>query len=226
MDKPRERYHHGALRSALVAAGTELAREGGPEQVVLREVSRRAGVSHAAAYRHFADRDALLVDIAAHARAQLAAAMRRRIANHTDPRQRLRHVGAAYIDFALTENGLFRTAFMHHPLRDHSGTADHQPPAPDTAAAELDSDPYAVLTEVLDDAEAAGLLPTDRRAGAEIAAWSAVHGLAELLTSGPLLTNDPHATQSPIDRVLDSIEHSLIPNAGAKYLRHDGADLP
>ncbi|MDQ6716487.1 MAG: TetR/AcrR family transcriptional regulator, partial [Actinomycetota bacterium] len=54
------RYHHGDLRRALVLAATSLARAGGPDAVVLREVTRQVGVSANAAYRHFADRDALL----------------------------------------------------------------------------------------------------------------------------------------------------------------------
>ncbi|HEV2796023.1 MAG TPA: helix-turn-helix domain-containing protein, partial [Nocardioides sp.] len=57
-------YHHGNLRDALVAAAVEAVREGGPEALSLRELARRVGGSHAAAYRHFADRDAL-VDVVA-----------------------------------------------------------------------------------------------------------------------------------------------------------------
>ena len=58
----RKPYHHGSLRSALIEASIALAREGGPDRVILREAARAAGVSHSAAYRHFADRDALLAD--------------------------------------------------------------------------------------------------------------------------------------------------------------------
>ena len=60
---PRSTYHHGDLRRALLEAGTDLAREGGPDKVVLREATRRVGVSANAAYRHFADRDALLDEV-------------------------------------------------------------------------------------------------------------------------------------------------------------------
>ena len=57
-------YHHGNLRDALVEAAVDVVREGGPEALSLRELARRVGVSHAAAYRHFADREAL-VDVVA-----------------------------------------------------------------------------------------------------------------------------------------------------------------
>src|SRR5260370_7967976 len=115
-DRPGKKgYHHGALNSALVEASIALARDGGPDRVILREAARAAGVSHSAAYRHFADREALLAEVSRHARSELAAEMRRRVARAKGPRQRLRAIGTAYIDFALTEPGLFRTAFPSHP---------------------------------------------------------------------------------------------------------------
>src|ERR1700739_4836490 len=115
-DSPgRKPYHHGALHSALIEASIARAPEGGPDRVILREAARAAGVSHSAAYRHFSDREALLAEVSRHARSELAAQMRRRVARAKGPRQRLRAVGMAYIDFALTEPGLFRTAFTSHP---------------------------------------------------------------------------------------------------------------
>src|SRR5436305_11083695 len=100
---PPKRYHHGSLRSALVDASIALAREGGPDRVILREAARAAGVSHSAAYRHFADREALLAEVSSHARGELAAQMHRRVNRTNDPRKRLRAVGTAYIDFAISE---------------------------------------------------------------------------------------------------------------------------
>src|ERR1700739_1452374 len=111
----RKPYHHGALNSALVEASIALAREGGPDRVILREAARAAGVSHSAAYRHFADREALLAEGSQYARQEAAAEMPRRVNRAKAPRRRLRAVGTAYIDFALTEPGLFRTAFTSHP---------------------------------------------------------------------------------------------------------------
>ena len=78
-DRPRPQgpRPRGAVRSALIKAGVELARSGGPDAVVLREVTRMVGVVPNAAYRHFADRDALLAAVRAQAVAELA----RRMAN-------------------------------------------------------------------------------------------------------------------------------------------------
>jgi AcrR family transcriptional regulator len=68
-------YHHGNLRQALIDAGVDLAAESGPDAVVLREATRRAGASHNAGYRHFAGRDGLLAAVAAEGMSRLATAM-------------------------------------------------------------------------------------------------------------------------------------------------------
>jgi AcrR family transcriptional regulator len=202
-------YHHGALRSALVQASIALAREGGPDRVFLREAARAAGVSHSAAYRHFADRDALLAEVARFARNELAEEMRRQVNRTRDPRRRLRAVGAAYIDFALTEPGLFRTAFTSHPATsggsEGDGATEPEDPSDRTAIAE----PYDVLGQALDEVQAAGLLDPRRRAGAEIAAWSAVHGIANLLLDGPL-SADAATVKFSRGQVLDLIERGLL----------------
>jgi len=110
-------YHHGNLRPVLVETAVELARSTGPDGVVLREVARRAGVSHNAAYRHFEDRAALLAEVADSAMAQLEEAMRARAdaVTEADPAlravRRLGETGRAYVHFAITEPGLFAVAF-------------------------------------------------------------------------------------------------------------------
>ena len=178
------------MHSALVEASIALAREGGPDRVILREAARAAGVSHSAAYRHFADREALLAEVSRFARNELAAEMRRRVKRAKDPRRRLRAVGTAYIDFALTEPGLFRTAFTSHPADIPRRRRTIERPDAMTRSDTTDrAEPFEVLGQVLDEAQAAGLLDPRRRPGAEIAAWSAVHGLASLLLDGPLPTS-------------------------------------
>ncbi|MDT7761778.1 MAG: hypothetical protein QOC63_1198 [Mycobacterium sp.] len=205
-------YHHGALHSALIEASIALAREGGPDRVILREAARAAGVSHSAAYRHFTDREALLAEVSRFARNELATEMRRRINRTKDPRRRLRAVGTAYIDFALAEPGLFRTAFTSHP-----GTSGdtHDDPATgpeDSTHITAGADPFEVLGQVLDEAQAAGVLDPRRRPGAEIAAWSAVHGLAGLLLDGPLPTS-PAGIKFSREQVLELIERGLLNGA-------------
>jgi AcrR family transcriptional regulator len=197
-------YHHGALQAALIEASIALAREGGPDRVVLREAARLAGVSHSAAYRHFADREALLMEVSRHARAELAAEMRRRVNRASEPRKRLQAVGVAYIDFALNQPGLFRAAFTSHPATANGERAD-----PATVESPDAAEPYEVLGQVLDEAQAAGLLKPHRRPGAEIAVWSAVHGLACLLLDGPLPTTAA-AVKFAMGQVFDLIENGLL----------------
>jgi AcrR family transcriptional regulator len=208
-DPPRRKpYHHGSLHSALVEASIALAREGGPDRVVLREAARAAGVSHSAAYRHFTDREALLAEVSRHARSELAAEMRRRVNRAKDPLERLRAVGTAYVDFALTQPGLFRTAFISHPAATHPD--DHDRTAGTATRSTADSaEPLDILGEVLDQAQAAGLLDPNRRPGAEIAAWSAVHGLASLLLEGPLPTSAADIEFS-LGQVLNLIGRGLL----------------
>jgi AcrR family transcriptional regulator len=200
------------LHAALIEASIALAREGGPDRVILREAARAAGVSHSAAYRHFADREALLAEVSRFARNQLAAEMRRRVNRTKDPLRRLRAVGTAYIDFALTEPGLFRTAFTSHPATSGDTEHDRATGGEDPTHNSAGDDPYEILGQVLDEIQAAGLLEPRRRLGAEIAVWSAVHGLAGLLLDGPLPTNAA-AIKFSRGQVLDLIERGLLNSA-------------
>lgn len=179
-DRPRRQgpRARGAVRAALIQAGVELARSGGPDAVVLREVTRRVGVVPNAAYRHFADRDALLAAVRDDAVRQLARRMADKMSQvragaHTPTGARLRlgAVGRAYLEFARTEPGLFDTAFAHtvHPSRTTSG----------------EPQPLEILQAALDDLVAAGILDPARRPNIEYPTWAAVHGLA-VLVRGPL----------------------------------------
>jgi AcrR family transcriptional regulator len=173
---PRPR---GAVRAALVAAGLELARAGGPDAVVLREVTRMIGVVPNAAYRHFADRDAFLAavsDAAVDRLAQrMADGMRRVRARRGTPagaQRRLRAVGHAYLEFARTEPGLFDTAFA---------AREHHPPVSSNGK----QTPLGHLAAALDELVEAEVLEPARRPDLEYPIWATVHGLATLLR-GPL----------------------------------------
>lgn len=204
----RAGYHHGDLRRTLLAVGVELARAGGPDAVVLREATRRAGVVPNAAYRHFADRQALLAAVCSAGQAELAMAIERELAAvpaGPDPaavaRERLRAAGTGYVRFARTEPGLFRTAFSASP--DLSNSA-----SPERAGAS-GLTPFQLLGSLLDELVAAGVLPAERRPGAEFLAWSAVHGLSMLLIDGPLRAFDDARADRVAQRVLDMVEQGL-----------------
>src|SRR5262249_52270729 len=100
VEKKRGRYHHGDLRRALLdAALGMLAREGGTA-LTLREVARRAGVTHAAPYRHFTDKQALLAAVAEEGFRMLSSEMASSAREATDPRQALQAIGTSYVRFA------------------------------------------------------------------------------------------------------------------------------
>jgi AcrR family transcriptional regulator len=203
--KPRRAYRHGDLRRALIAAGLALARTGGPEAVVLREATRRAGVVPNAAYRHFANRQGLLHAVRGAALSSLAGAMEaalarldRDLAPAALARARLRAIGAAYLRFAVEETGLFRTAFATPDEPAGSGRGDGAP-----------AGPFQLLSAALDGLVASGALPAERRADAEYLAWSAVHGFAMLVIEGPLHTFAA-ARQGQIgERILAMVENGL-----------------
>lgn len=205
---PRRTYHHGDLRQALLEAGIALARVGGPEAVVLREATRRSGVVPNAAYRHFVNRQALLQAVRAAALSALASAMEKELLRQRRgqmgpdaARASLRAIGTAYLRFARTEPGLFRTAFG-------------VPGEPETTsnpamAGKQGLNPFQLLSTALDEFVQTGLLPVARRPGAEYLAWSAVHGLAMLVMEGPL-RRLPRAQVRAIEkRLLAMVEQGL-----------------
>lgn len=204
----RSTYRHGDLRRALLEAGLQLAAAGGPDAVVLREATRRAGVAPNAAYRHFANRDALLDAVRAAAVAAVAQAMEAEIERVptagtavAQARARVRAVGAGYLGFARAHTGLFRTAF---------GGRFAMGEQPDPAkAGRTGLDPFRHLAAALDALVAAGALSPQRRAGAEFLAWSTVHGLALLLLDGPLRGLPSAQADALGERLLDMVERGL-----------------
>ena len=208
LPEARSTYRHGDLRRALLEAGLQLAAAGGPDAVVLREATRRAGVAPNAAYRHFANRQDLLDAVRAAAVAAVAESMEAemvRVPREGTPlaqaRARVRAVGAGYLGFARAHTGLFRTAF---------GGRFALAATPDPAkAGRSGMDPFRHLSAALDDLVAAGALPAERRPGAEFLAWSTVHGLALLLLDGPLRGLADAQVDGLTERLLDMVERGL-----------------
>lgn len=179
---PRKPYHHGDLRNALLEEATRLAREGGPSAIVLREAARRTGVSPNAAYAHFRSLPDLVAGVAERSMGRLARHMEHEMAERprgrdpeADAVEALSAIGRGYVHFALSEPGLFRTAFEADvlPIGEHQGVG------------ESGLTPIGLLESGLDGMVQHGRLsPAGRRRAVPIA-WSAMHGLAVLLL-GPL----------------------------------------
>lgn len=206
----RDTYRHGDLRRALLDAAVELARAGGPEAIVLREATRRAGVAPNAAYRHFANHRALLDAVRGIALAGVARAMERELAaaeRQRDAVVRARAmvaaIGQGYLAFAQSETGLFRTAFFGGDVLTTEWPDDARP------VGERGLDPFQLLGYALDATVQAGVLSDARRPGAEYLAWSAVHGLALLFIEGPLQDVDAPLRQQLVARLLHMVERGL-----------------
>jgi AcrR family transcriptional regulator len=204
----RKTFRHGDLRRALLEAGIELARHGGPDAVVLREATRRAGVAPNAAYRHFSSHRELLEAVRAAALSSLALAIEQEIAGvrrskrpAESARATLRAVGTAYLKFATTETGFFRTAF--------SVPSQVEGDVDPAKTGQSGLNPFQLLGSALDLMVEAGVLPRERRRGAEYLAWSAVHGLALLIIEGPLNRASGKEIHALSERLLQMVENGL-----------------
>jgi AcrR family transcriptional regulator len=154
-------YHHGDLAAAILTASGKILEKEGVEALALREVARRAGVSHSAPYRHFPDRESLLAALAVEGFGMLANAQREATAKGG-----LRAMGEAYVRFALDHPQRFRLMFSGQvPMGKHP------------ALREIATQTFEGLSGAL-----ASRVPGARGArDASIAAWAMVHGLAQLL---------------------------------------------
>ena len=204
-------YHHGNLRHALVQAGTELAREGGPSAIVLREAARRVGVSPNAAYRHFSALPDLVDAVALEALATLARSMEAELARprssdsgRPDAVDYLNAVGRGYVHFALNEPGLFATAFTS-PKPSHARGGEHD----DRVSGDSGLSARELLDDALDKMLDAGVLAAADRDAAGTAAWAAVHGLSQLLL-GPMAGLPPAEREALIDASLELVGRGLI----------------
>ena len=162
------------MRRTVLDASLELIEAEGLAALSMREVARRAGVSHQAPYHHFGDREGILAALAADGFAQLHNDMQKAIAGAKSPTRRLEAVGNAYIEFALKRPGYFKIMFRSELVE--MDRFDELRARADAA--------FALLTSIVE--------PTARSRGAKdplvlsVAAWSIAHGLATLVLEGKL----------------------------------------
>jgi AcrR family transcriptional regulator len=191
----RARYHHGDLRRALVRAARELLAGAPDQQLSLRQVAKRAGVSHAAPYRHFDSLDALLDAVAAEILSDLADRMRsavRHAAGQAHPgtasadqliaaMPALQAVAAIYVRFVLEQPAEARLVFS-------------QPKAartPDSPVADAAHQAFAVLVDVLAAGQQAGIIRAGDPQALATTTWALLHGLAMLVAAGQLTAPEP-----------------------------------
>jgi len=192
--KPRGEYHHGNLRRALIDATVILLGEHSPESFTLREVARRIGVDHRAAYRHFADRETLFEAVAEDGFRDLIIALQHALAGAAPTaRSRLLAFGKAYVRFAIHAPGHYRV--MTRPRRD-----ERRSRPPDAA-----DDAFAMLEAEIAAGVARGELIAANRTDVAVTLWMAMHGLAHLLAARRLYVRRDELAAF-IERVL---AHSL-----------------
>jgi AcrR family transcriptional regulator len=184
MPKPQSEerpYHHGDLRRAIVEAALEILAETQSLEFSLRELARRAGVSHNAPYKHFADKRELLAAVSAAGFEALTKRMAREVAGRGNAREQLFAMLRAYIDHGVANPALYSLMFGGY-----LGGPDRSRPAIELAEADKTK---ALLAGVIMTGGLGRVIPHTPRnerkiAGAMLACWSLVHGLTLLLADG------------------------------------------
>ncbi len=199
--RPKDSYHHGDLRAALLAALGDILREDGVAHISFREVARRAGVSHAAPAHHFKTRTGLLTAYATLGFEALARAMEEEAAGVVDPRHRLAAVGRGYVSFAARHDAQFLLMFR-------AGDVDPRDPAFVAANARA----HAVLRDVVIACAEHGHIDAARARDLAIAAWSLVHGLAALwiFDAAGLRTREPRQVTALAARVTNLFVEGVL----------------
>lgn len=202
----RNRYHHGDLAQALLAAVRVLVERDGADRMSVNQACRMAGVSTAAPYKHFADRNDILCALAHQGFEELRLAMTAARDAVAEPgEERMAAIGRAYVAFASANPGLFHVMFgMKRELTD---------PSDEDYGLEAQECFGVVIHDV---AEAAALPPASEAAmSLAIMLWTFVHGVATLLIDGDYeVTKTPVNTDAMIDAAARGLLRAGPPQAG------------
>jgi AcrR family transcriptional regulator len=173
----KKTYHHGDLKNALIKAGVDILAKDGVVGLSLRKVASKAGVSHAAPYSHFADKQALIAAISTEGFRQLHERVSAVAEKHKDePSMQLIEVGWAYVQFALDDPDRFKVMF--------SGVLDKAKEYPEFVAESQRN--FQLVKMIVETNQAAGVLrsgPSDLMA---LSAWGIIHGFIMLLLEGQI----------------------------------------
>ncbi|MEL6980932.1 MAG: TetR/AcrR family transcriptional regulator [Actinomycetota bacterium] len=199
-----DRYHHGDLPTALRAAAAELVAERGPTGFSLREVARRAGVSHGAPAHHFGTSKGLLTSVAAEGFETLSAAFDEAIASADNPIDRLTAMGKAYVRIAIENPGHFGVMCSHELIH-----------AEDDEYTSHASRAYLQLIELITEIRDTLNPDLDIDAAATMT-WSAVHGLAALSPNLDDVADKTDTTVEPLDQMIEKFTEMFINGFAAR----------
>lgn len=192
-------YHHGDLKSAAILAARNLIASGGISALGMRRVAQKIGVTPPALYRHFESIDDLLCEVSLSARQELAELMIKRrsaVVRRSDKRKseldKFLAIGEAYLDFAEKHPRLFEVAFGSQSKKQLS---------------DYNEQAWEILNESIESLVALGMTSKSKRETAPLMAWSAVHGLATLITNNAVAEGDLKFFRKA---VMDGIQDSLI----------------
>jgi AcrR family transcriptional regulator len=182
MSTPREvaaeeksSYHHGDLKNALITAGIEILSQEGVNGLSLRKVARKAGVSHAAPYAHFADKQALVAAIATDGHRKIYEKILGVMEQYRDdPLRQLVETAWAYVEFGFEEPAHFRITF--------SGAVEKERDYP--ALVEMTAKNFGVLRALVACCQTAGLLNPGEPDLTAVCVWGLVHGFVSLVQEG------------------------------------------
>jgi AcrR family transcriptional regulator len=184
------------LREQVLTASLALIEERGVASLSLREVARRAGVSHQAPYHHFVGKEAIVAELVARGFTRLSEMLEAAERARGEPARRLRLAARAYVDFALGNPAVFRVMFRPE-LADLSACP---------AAAAAGTRAYSVLVRLVEERFARPRATPERLGVITTMHWSMVHGLATLLLDGSLgkRAGSAMAADALIERTLDT----------------------
>lgn len=196
----KKAYHHGDLRSALVQATLQLVSQRGPRGFSMTEACRQAGVSATAVYRHFANKEAILAEVARQGFEQLTKDLQQ-VLGALPPdayRQRMIETGLAYVAFAHHRPAHFQVMFGAG--LDKEGHPDCQ---------ESGENSLQILIDEVSRAVAGGALPPEKASVAMTTLWATVHGLAMLDLDG-IKQKKAETLQFDVPACLEALVHGLF----------------
>jgi len=168
----KNQYHHGDLKNALIQAGIEILSREGVNALSLRKVARKAGVSHAAPYAHFADKQALVAAISTEGYKEIYEKVYDAVQRHQgEPLRQLVEAAWAYVEFALTDPDHFKITL--------SGVVEKEKDYP--AFVEIAQKSFNLVVELVAAGQRAGILHEGPPDLVAVSVWGLVHGFALLV---------------------------------------------